>query len=116
MDPLTILGNYMTMRRAEHIASLEEPTHYDSIAWVRTGRLAAAIATLATIDASENIDQCIDRIAFQRRELVRENNETPVGTEASWRQQGQIQTYSAALSEIEVILDRDLDAVMEGQE
>ena len=83
---------------------------------MRTGRLAAAIATLATIDASENIDQCIDRIAFQRRELVRENNETPVGTEASWRQQGQIQTYSAALSEIEVILDRDLDAVMEGQE
>jgi|GEM_PF-3827593 len=116
MDPLTILGNYMVVKRAEHMVSLEEPTHYDSIAWVRTGHLAAAIATLATIEASENIDQCIDRIAFQRRELIRENNETPVGTEASWRQQGQIQTYSAALSEIEVILDRDLDAVMGGQE
>ena len=116
MNPLTILGNYMVVKHAEHIASLEEPTHYDSIAWVRIGHLAAAIATLATIDASENIDQCIDRIAFQRRELIRENDETPLGTEASWRQQGQIQTYSAALSEIEVILDRDLDAVMEGQE
>lgn len=116
MDPLTILGNYMVAKHAEHMASLEEPIHYDSIAWVRVGHLAAAIATLATIEASENIDQCIERIAFQRRELIRENDETPIGTEASWRQQGQIQTYSAALSEIEVILNRDLDAVMGGQE
>ena len=115
MDSLTMLGNYMAMKHAEHMASLEEPIHYDSIAWVRVGHLAAAIATLATIEASENIDQCIERIAFQRRELIRENDETPIGTEASWRQQGQIQVYSDALGEIEVILDRDLDAVMEGQ-
>jgi DNA/RNA-binding domain of Phe-tRNA-synthetase-like protein len=115
MGPLTILGNYMVAKHAEHLSSLEVPTPYDSIAWVRTGHLAAAIATLATIEASETIDQCIDRIAFQRRELIRENDETPLGTEASWRQQGQIQTYSDALGEIEVILDRDLDALMEGQ-
>jgi DNA/RNA-binding domain of Phe-tRNA-synthetase-like protein len=115
MDPLTILGNYMAVKHAEHMASLEEPIHHDSIAWVRVGHLAAAIATLATIEASENIDQCIERIAFQRRELIRENDETPLGTEASWRQQGQIQTYSDALGEIEVILDRDLDAALWGQ-
>jgi len=116
MDSLLILRNYVAVKHAEHLASLDEPVRYDSIAWVRTGHLAAAIATLATVDASENIDQCIDRIVFQRRDIICENDTTPLGTEASWRQQGQIQTYSNVIGEIEAILDRDIDTSLGGQE